>query len=333
MVCKLRILCCVPEEYYDLPGSKSSGYEFFFKAFLRMGHEANHYDLVARNRSKDQINSDFLELVKERRYDLVFIETSDDELLPTVLDEAKQYVPTLAWNSDDDVRWDSYSSLWAPHYTFVVTTCRRVYEQHIGLYSNLLLSQWGCTGLHEGMEVEKDLPFSFVGQMYTSRINDLQQLACETGIRVFGRGWPPPGKLAVIAKRLARRAGLHFSPPGTSLMTQEEVKQIWNRSRISFTPLESYDGRCLQIKARVFDMGLSGTVMLCNANPDLHGYYEPEKEFFEYSDLAGCIRIVKWLKANESAQRRVAEAYYRRTKGEHLLEHRFKKLFKEIGLD
>ena len=88
----------------------------------------------------------------------------------------------------------------------------------------------------------------------------------------------------------------------------------------------------MQIKGRVFDMGLSGTVMICNRNPDLYEFYEPGKEFVEFENMEECISKVKYLLRNEKERRAIAEAYYKRTKNEHLWSHRFAKLFLEMGL-
>ena len=113
---------------------------------------------------------------------------------------------------------------------------------------------------------------------------------------------------------------------------QNAVKAIWNRSKISFTPLDASQGNTLQIKARVFDMGLSGTVMLCSKNPDLYEFYEPNKEFVEFESMDECVDKIKYLSAHENERLRIAQCYYERTKAEHLWKYRFEALFRAMGI-
>jgi spore maturation protein CgeB len=110
------------------------------------------------------------------------------------------------------------------------------------------------------------------------------------------------------------------------------VNNIWNRSKISFTPLQSSHLNKLQVKGRVFEMGLSGTVMLCDRSPALYEFYEPGKEYVEFSDMKECVDKAQYLLAHDSERLRISGAYYRRTRAEHMWHHRFEKLFSAMGL-
>ena len=72
--------------------------------------------------------------------------------------------------------------------------------------------------------------------------------------------------------------------------------------------------------------------MLCDRNEALHDFYEPGKEYEEFENLEDCIDKARYYLRHESDRRKIAEAYYKRTNAEHLWQHRFEKLFKEIGL-
>jgi len=94
----------------------------------------------------------------------------------------------------------------------------------------------------------------------------------------------------------------------------------------------SADPRLYQIKSRTFEMGLSGTLMVCQHSPNLERYYEPEKEFIPFSDLSECAEKVRYYLSHESERLRIARAYHDRTQAEHLWQHRFTQLFRDIGL-
>jgi spore maturation protein CgeB len=73
-------------------------------------------------------------------------------------------------------------------------------------------------------------------------------------------------------------------------------------------------------------------MMLCELSPHLDRYYEPNKEFVPFSDLDDCAAKARYYLKHESERTKIANAYYERTKREHMWEHRYQELFREIGL-
>jgi hypothetical protein len=299
-----------------------------------MGHVVHHFDHVhAASANREAMNEFLLSAARSGGYDLIFVVPYKDELIPGALDELRRDVPTLAWNCDDDYRWSDYSSRYAPHYTWMVTTYRHIYEANKAQYPNLLLSQWGCTGLDDGFDQPKDMDVSFVGLCYGKRVAQIQRLRRALNLQAYGRGVPPPDTWKTwLRQRIGWRLfGIWWTGDNVELPDQRQVKAVWNRSRISFTPLDASRGDVVQVKARVFDMGLSGTDMLCTRNPALHEFYEPGKEFVEFESMDECLDKARHLLSHEGERAAIAEKYYHRTKAEHLWEHRFKKLLRDIG--
>jgi spore maturation protein CgeB len=276
------------------------------------------------------MNDFFLSIVKHGGYDLVWIVMLRDEFMPEVLCEAKRYSLLLAWNSDDDVRWDEYSSKWCPNFSFMITTYRHIYEAYKNTHPNLILAQWGCTGRYDGWNVKKDIDFSFVGRLYPQRRKQIEAIGRRLPIVAYGKE-ERSGRRTELSNWAKKIFGL--SPvAGDALSDEAAIKEIWNRSKLSYTPLDAWDGSHLQVKARVFDMGLSGTVMLCSTNPSLYEFYEPGKEFWEYQDLDDCLSKAKYLLAHDHERHEIASAYYARTKADHMWSYRFDKIFHEVGL-
>jgi len=327
----MKILCCVPHEYYGIPGTVSEIYSYFVQSLREMGHIVHHFDQVHQSFDRIAMNDFFLSIVKNGGYDLVLVNMIEDEFIPEVLDEVKKYTILVAWNSDDDIRWESYSAKWYPNFSYMITTYRHIFNSYKKDYPNLLLSQWACTGRYEGIGVAKDIDFSFIGQMYKERAVQIKQIQRSLPIQVYGKGTITSFR-GRLKKWLAARLGILCPQEGNVLPDEAAVKAIWNRSKVSYTPLDAWVKGHLQIKARVFDMGLSGTVMLCNKNPDLYEFYEPGKEYVEFGEIDDCISKAKYLLSHENERRKIAEAYYRRTKAEHMWHHRFEKIFATIGL-
>jgi spore maturation protein CgeB len=329
----MKILSCVPYHYYHHPKAIEPNFYNFTHIPEQMGHCVHTFDFIEQcHINKERMNNFFLSIVKNGSYDLTMITSNKEEFFPEVLSEASRYSVLMAWNSDDDWRWEDYSLKWCKYYTYMVTTYRHIYEANKLLYPNLLLSQWGCLGVSDGLTVNKDLDLSFVGQIYGDRGDRIAFIRKRMPIAVFGKGTDLPLNWKSFAKKqLAKLFGIPFQVDRT-LNLFSEVNNIWNRSKISFTPLQSSHLSMLQIKGRVFDMGLSGTVMLCDRNPSLYEFYEPGKEYVEFSDMKECVERARYLLSHDAERQKIAEAYYRRTQSEHMWRHRFEKLFTAMGL-
>jgi spore maturation protein CgeB len=246
--------------------------------------------------------------------------------------DVARLAPIVAWNSDDDWQWESYTRLIAPLFTYAITTYPHIYHSARRDYPNLLLSQWGCLETYADFSREKNLDFTFVGQVYRNRVAELRTLRKQANLRVFGLGslrvsFPP------MNNRIVRKCVSAILPTTNRALAFPEVHAIWNRSRISYTPLgASKDPRILQIKGRVFQMGLSGTLMLCQASDNLEPYYTAGKEYVQFYDLQDCISKAQYYLEHESERAWIANAYAARTRAEHLWTHRFNDIFSKIGI-
>ncbi|HWW74449.1 MAG TPA: glycosyltransferase, partial [Pyrinomonadaceae bacterium] len=60
--------------------------------------------------------------------------------------------------------------------------------------------------------------------------------------------------------------------------------------------------------------------------------YEPGKEFVPFEDLRDCVEKAKYYLRREGERAEIAAAYHRRTRAEHLWQHRFRQLFGQMGL-
>jgi spore maturation protein CgeB len=327
----LRILSVVGKYYYGEAGVLEPMYLWFTDPLIDVGHQVDHFD-HAEIRTKiglEGCGERFVAQVKSGHYDVVLYQTAgQDWMVREAIKEAGSYSPVVAWNSDDDWQWETYSRHLAPYLTFMVTTYPHVYDANRGHYPNLLLSQWGCYTRFADFGRRKDFGFTFVGSIYGYRNAECRYLRRKAGLRAFGAG----ARLANIGLPYFRGASRLKLLYGRAVSFRE-VHAIWNRSKISYTPMgASTDPALLQIKGRTFEMGLSGTMMLCQHSPNLERYYEPGKEFIAFDNLEDCAGKARYYLAHESERARIARAYRDRTLAEHLWEHRFANLFQSVGL-
>ncbi len=331
----MRILATVAQAYAFRPETVEPMYRWFTDPLRKLGHEVEHFDHVKLGREAGfaACGEAFGHRVKHGGYDLVLYQTGGhDSMTHDAIAEARRHTPIVAWNSDDDWQWTSYTQPIAHLFTYMVTTYRHVYEDNRRAHPNLLLSQWGCLDTYADRDRSKDLDFTFAGQIYTNRVADCLYLKRRAGLQAYGLG-SIRIRVPILSSRTAYRLVAQKLPWLNRPLDFEQVHDVWNRSKVSFAPMgSSTDGNRLQVKGRVFEMGMSGTMMLSQRSPDIERFYEPGKEFVAYESVEDCADKARFYLRNETERARIADAYFRRTRAEHLWEHRFEQLFRETGL-
>lgn len=333
----MRILSCVTKGYYGRSNTVEPMYVAFTEPLQKLGHEVDHFDHFGSNRDigPERTCELFVAKVREGDYDAVLYQTAcqDAKFIGEALREAGRYAVTIAWNSDDDFAWEKQTSIMAPYFTYMYTTYPHIYEQNRAAHPNLRLSQWGCFDNFGDFNRAKDLDFTFAGQMYGDRVRLCRYLIDHAGLRVYGFMSGMLHTPAFLYWPVIRKVTFRFPSIYGAPIPYDQINDIWNRSKISYTPMEaSVSAAILQIKSRTFEQGLSGTLMICRQSPNLDLYYEPDKEFVPFDDLDDCVDKVKFYLEHENQRVRIARAYHDRTRGEHMWTHRFQKMFAEIGL-
>jgi hypothetical protein len=305
----MRILSTSFYYYYGDARGVEPQFYYLCRVPEAMGHTVDFFDYQTALRvGLDHMRRLFLTLIRGGKYDCVFLATHAEEFDPETLAEARRHCPIIAWNSDDEWRWNDYSRE-KPH------------------HPNLLHAQWACTGFWNGLDTPKDVDFSFAGLIYGNRREQIQKLHAASGLVAFGMGahelqLPPYAPLPQDLQ----------NPKLLTTISFEQINALWNRTRISFTPLDSSTGTSRQIKSRVFDMGLSGTLMLAHRAPHLDSYYEPDKEYVPFETLEECAEKAAFYLTHEPARRAIAAAYARRTCADHMWDARIRTVLTAAGL-
>lgn len=326
----MRVLSVVRKGYYGSESALEPMYLYFTVPLQQMGHEVetfDHYD-ATRDLGKARRTELLLQRIQGGRFDLVLYETAGSEPVDTeALADLARKVCIVAWNSDDDWQWDATRRI-ANHFTFMITTYPHIYEQNRKQYSNLLLSQWACLGIFSDRTRQRDIDFSFAGAVYAIRNSACRFLRRRAGLVCFGCGSRLVSLGLPYVTGVSRFPWLYGRP-----VHFEEINDVWNRTRVSYTPLAGGPkGDVLQIKSRVFDMGLSGTLVLCEHSPNLERYYEPGKECITFESLEDCAEKATWYLSHEAERARIARNYEERTLKEHTWQQRFKDLFHQARL-
>ena len=235
----MRILSAVTRNYYGQPKAIEPMYLAFTLPLKTRGHHVDHFDHV---RLSGEIGpaacgEKFLTTIRHGGYDLVLYQTGGrDHMTRDAIGDANKFSPIVAWNSDDDWQWESYSRHLAPCFTFMVTTYPHILDAHRAEFPNLRLSQWGALDLYADHTCKKDIDFSFAGQVYRNRVPELRRLRRKAKLKIYGLGsirvWCPP-----FNNRRFRDIAAKIFPRLNRALELKEVYDIWNRSKISYTPM------------------------------------------------------------------------------------------------
>lgn len=328
----MRILSVTCKGYYGSNAATEPIYLYFTLPLQTMGHEVETFDhvLMGRTVGESRCTDLLVEKIHAGSFDLVLYQNTGERqpLDTSALADLSRRICIAAWNSNDDWQWE-YTSRLASHFTYMVTTYPSVYETNAKTCTNLVLSQWGCLGAYSEPSRAKDIDFSFAGAIYGVRNAACRYLRHEAGLVCFGRG----SRLLNLGLPYFRGAFKFPWLSGASI-DFKQINDVWNRSRISYCPMQGGpSGAVLSLKSRTFDMGLSGTLMLCEHSPDLERYYSPGTECITFETLEDCAEKARWYSAHEPERSRIAHNYHERTRKEHLWDHRFIDMFIHFGLN
>lgn len=313
---RLTILSLVSQ--YDY-ASRKRGYSYeennYIHTFHSLGHEVIRLDVrqLRKRLSARAVNDLVLEAVYRFDPDLLFTVLFRDELDPATVEEISQETRTTTfnWFADDDWRFGDYSLEWAPRFNWCATTSRRAlaeYRQR-GM-ENVLKSQYGFNPfLYRHLDLEPRYDVTFVGQPHSTRLDTIAALrAAGLDVHCWGFGWP--------AGRLSQR----------------EMVQIFNQSRICLNFSSASRRGTIQIKGRDFELPGCGAFMLTGANPDLAEFYEIGREIETYTSVDELIEKARYYLTHDAERRAIAAAGHRRAQAAHGYPRRFADLFVQMGL-
>ena len=333
----MRILYVAMADDYGRPELGPSFEEVTFRSALEgMGHELVAYDFKRRENTigRRRMNAELVETARELRPDLVLFFLFEREIAPRTIEAVRSAgsTTTMNWFADDHWRFDDFSRRYAPALDWVVTTDHDAVARYEALgHRGVILSQWACnTHAYKptGSPLAHDV--SFVGQPHGNRRAVVEGLASAgIEVRCFGRGWPG-GRIehdAMVEIFATSRLNLNLSnssTPPTGVV--HRVRALLGRAPRSRAPRPS------QIKGRTFEVPGCGGFLLTDRVPHLEHYFEPGREIGTYDTESDLLEQITYWLEHEEERAAVAEAGYARVLAEHTYDHRFREIFKRVGL-
>lgn len=332
----MRILFVDMQYDYGVParGPNQIGLNGFLRALRENGHEVSTFFYDHLLEKKEELQREILAKADEVRPDLIVFVLFQDQFETQTLDLLKKNYVTLNWFGDDSWRFDSFTRIYAPHFTWCVTTDFFSLPRYRALgCEKVIFSQWAAFDealdpLEERQPTEFDV--SFIGAASAPRRWFVRELK-RRGITVhaFGPGWE------------------------NGSVSTERMKEIFRGSRISLNisnsvPLDYrfylsglrpwvFKARTLktasQTKARNFEIPYYGGFQLTDYVPSLEKYFRIGEEVACYSSIDECEMLIRHYLADEAARRSLLCSGASRARDEHGYFHRWREIFKKVSDD
>jgi glycosyltransferase involved in cell wall biosynthesis len=273
------------------------------------------YLAFGKQHGRSALSDECLRLCRQLRPSIVFSVLFHPDFDPhyEVFREVFQSlgIVTCNWFCDDQWRFESYSSLVAPHFNFFCTTSQTAVAKYkaAGLGSGLIKSQWACnTALYRPISSVGNRAVTFIGQPHGNRPQLVARLReCGVFPEVFGYGWP-----------------------GGVRIPFHQMVRLFSSSRINLNLSKASQNQEEQIKGRNFEIPGCGGFQISFDAENLGDYYQRDQEIVIVNSIEEMAEKAKYYLEHEEERARIARAGYERTIREHTWFNRFDALFAQI---
>lgn len=316
-------------DYCDKSLGESGEKKFIYENFKKLVKNVDTfwYDEFT---NKQMMENKLLEIVNDTKPDLVFFMPYLDQFSFEFLDKLKNITSTLAWFGDDTWRFDSYSSRYALHFTNITTTNPLSVPKYrrLGIYP--ILTEWAGEGNlvdDIGTKIEYRHEVSFVGMKCPYRnwfINFLRK----SGINVacYGKGWTEGRISFEEMNQIFRTSKINLN---ISNSINHDLRFVMS-SLSSFLTYCRTQKRAEQVKARNFEIPLSGGFQLSNYVVGLERHFSIGNEIAVYSSPEDCLESIHYYLDNDTQRNQILKNSYFKSINYHTYYHRLDKILTEL---
>ncbi|MEI7481979.1 MAG: glycosyltransferase [Elusimicrobiota bacterium] len=328
-----KILTVLMEwDYCDPKRGPSNDKAWFYDNFAKLASVVEPFWYDAYVHDIPGLRNALIEKARSFNPDLIFFLPYTGQFDSKTLDLLKSDWPTCAWFGDDTWRFSAFSSKLAPHFTHVCTTDIFSVEKYRKIGVKPILTQWAAQPLATPVAPlqagEKHrYQVSFVGARNSVRnwfINVLRGKGIS--VECFGHDWPN-GQIS-----RDEMAGI-FRESKVNLNLSNSATPDFRYLLASPRNLISYmiaDKTSEQIKARNFEIPLSGGFQLTNYVAGIERYLKIGEEVAVFSSPEECVQQIKYYLQNETERASITAAGHARAAAEHTYLRRLEKVFSEI---
>lgn len=323
---------------YDY-GKKSRGdsleYTAFYSTLKRLAKEVHPfwYDEYLTTR-RNELQKDVIKFIEEFDPDIIMFILMRNEFSFETLDYLKEKYTTLNWFADDQWRFEDFTSRYAPHFSYAVTTDKSAIFKYRKMgYNNAILSQWasfeGCSD-SDLEDLDYRYEVSFVGATSGYRryvINELSTKGIE--VNCFGSGWKKGRVSYQEMADIFRTSKINLNISNSASC---DLHALCRSPSYLYELLRSKK-RVEQIKARNFEIPAFGGFQLTNYVPFIEDYFIIGKEIAVYSSIEDLVIKIQYYLNDVAERERMAKNGFKRAVEEHTYENRLRQILAKIEAD
>jgi len=307
------------------------GEDGFRKTLVKLHHDVEtfYYDEYLNPHRLADLQRDLIACADRVRSELIFFILFEGQFSIDTLERLKSKYTTVNWFCDDQWRFESFTCIYAPHFTYCITTDKySVLKYHDVGQRNVIVSQWAAIDEHPLPEFKGyRYDVSFVGGVHPFRIWFIEQLK-KRGINVeaFGHGWPNGSVSAERMNDIFRSSKINLN---LSNSKSHDIRFVFS----SFKTLKRYfrQGKDVsQIKARNFEIPFFGGLQLTEYVPGLDDHFAIGKEVICYKDLDEAELLIKYYLRHDEEREKVRQQGHLTALRSHGYAHRLQKVLEEI---
>jgi hypothetical protein len=287
-------------------------YTNWILSFNKIFQEVIVYD-QAKNfieKGSDATQDEIIEIIRRERPKYLIWPSMSYEISEITFQKARDLgVATIGFFFDDATRFDEYSIHFIPFIDYIVTVDNKS--------SGKKYEKLGANSIYCGFfpskqvflkkPVQKMYDVSFVGSNIADREEYISFLRSNgINIHTFGKDW------------------------NSKYLTTKEMVHIYNKSKINLNFVKSYHSSQKQIKARVFEICLSGGFLLTEHVDELTDYYTIGKDIDTFNTKEEAIAKINYYLKNDQKRDKIANAGYQKTKTFYSFEQSIHTLFSGI---
>jgi spore maturation protein CgeB len=218
----------------------------------------------------------------------------------------------VGWFFDDDVRFDDYTAGWLPCLDYCLTHQREALTRYgeAGARAYHLIAGANAD-VYMPLRLTQRYDVAFVGRNFGNRGAWLDGLASR-GVPVdgFGHGFP------------------------SGFLPTPDVVRLFNESRINLCFSRDYRQNAgLQLKARVFEICMSGGFALCEWTPDLEEYFDIGREVEAFCTMDEAVEKIQFYLKHETRRISIARAGLQRAQACYREDLLLESVFESIEQD
>jgi len=310
-------------------GINHIGQDGFLKSFIDLGNEMAtlYYDDYLENTIplQDKIKN----LAEEIKPDLIFFCLFSNQFEIETLEYLKSKYVTINWFGDDQWRFDEFSSKYARHFSYCITTDKYAIPKYRKLgQDKVIYSQWAAIQTHQVPKFEQyQNDVVFIGAFHPYRkwfIDCLKKSSID--VKVYGNGWPNGSVSAEKMNDIYVSAKINLNI-GNS--TSLDIRYLLSGIRPFINSIRS-PKNISQIKARNFEIPFFNGFQLTDYVPSIENYFDLGREIVCYKDVDEAVLLVKYYLENVDERESIKKAAHERAFKEHGYINRLKDVIGRI---